>query len=104
MTFAWYGHLKKDLTNISLIKLVFISWGIAFFEYCFMVPANNKYGALEGYSPFQLKTLQELISLLVFFFFAMFFLVKVLNGTTCFLLYSLLQAYFSCSINLHHSN
>ena|SRR6186713_1389244 len=74
MTFAWYGHLKKDLSNISLIKLVLISWGIAFFEYCFMVPANNKYGTLEGYSPFQLKTIQELISLLVFFVFAMFFL------------------------------
>jgi len=74
MTFAWYGHLKKDLTNTSLGKLVLISWGIAFFEYCFMVPANNKYGELEGYSPFQLKTIQELISLVVFFFFAMFFL------------------------------
>ena len=74
MTYAWYGHLKKDLSNTSLIKLVLISWGIAFFEYCFMVPANNKYGVLEGYSPFQLKTIQELISLVVFFLFAMFFL------------------------------
>jgi len=82
MTFAWYGHLKKDLSNISLIKLVLISWGIAFFEYCFMVPANNKYGTLEGYSPFQLKTIQELISLLVFFVFAMFFLGMFWKRTT----------------------
>jgi len=74
MTFAWYGHLKKDLTNVSILKLIFISWGIAFFEYCFMVPANNKYGLMEGFSPFQLKTIQEVISLLVFFLFAIFIL------------------------------
>jgi uncharacterized protein (DUF486 family) len=74
MTFAWYGHLKKDLTNASILKLIFISWGIAFFEYCFMVPANNKYGLMEGFSPFQLKTIQEVISLFVFFLFAIFIL------------------------------
>lgn len=74
MTYAWYGHLKKDLTNTSLLKLTLLSWGIAFFEYCFMVPANNKYGLQEGFSAFQLKTIQEVISLLVFFLFAMFFL------------------------------
>lgn len=71
MTYAWYGHLKKDTHDMPLIKLVLISWGIAFFEYLFMVPANNRYGKLEGFSPFQLKTIQEVISLTVFFLFAM---------------------------------
>lgn len=74
MTYAWYGHLKKDTSNMPILKLIMISWGIAFFEYCFMVPANNRYGMLEGYSAFQLKTIQEVISLLVFFLFAVFFL------------------------------
>jgi uncharacterized protein len=75
MTYAWYGHLKKDTTDIPLMKLILISWGIAFFEYLFMVPANNRYGVKEGYSPFQLKTIQEVISLVVFAVFA----VMVLN-------------------------
>ncbi|MBN8669703.1 MAG: DMT family protein [Chitinophagales bacterium] len=73
MTYAWYGHLKKA-GEVPLIKLIFISWGIAFFEYLFMVPANNKYGLQEGYSAFQLKTIQEVISLAVFCAFAIFFL------------------------------
>ncbi len=59
---------------MPLLKLVLISWGIAFFEYLFMVPANNRFGKLEGFSPFQLKTIQEIISLTVFFLFAIFFL------------------------------
>lgn len=74
MTYAWYGHLKKDTSNMPLIKLILISWAIAFFEYVFMVPANNRFGKQEGFSPFQLKTIQEIISLTVFFFFALFFL------------------------------
>jgi uncharacterized protein len=74
MTYAWYGHLKKDTTDMPLLKLILISWGIAFFEYVFMVPANNRFGKLEGFSPFQLKTIQEVISLLVFFIFALVFL------------------------------
>lgn len=74
MTYAWYGHLKKDTSNMPMIKLILISWGIAFFEYVFMVPANNKFGKLEGFSPFQLKTIQEIISLGVFFIFALVFL------------------------------
>jgi len=74
MTFAWYGHLKKGSADMSLIKLVFISWGIAFFEYLFMVPANNRFGLKEGFSPFQLKTIQEVISLTVFCVFAVYFL------------------------------
>jgi uncharacterized protein len=74
MTYAWYGHLKKDVTDMPLLKLILISWGIAFFEYVFMVPANNKFGKMEGFSPFQLKTIQEIISLAVFCVFAIFFL------------------------------
>jgi len=74
MTYAWYGHLKKDTSDMPLLKLVLLSWSIAFFEYLFMVPANNRFGKLEGFSPFQLKTIQEIVSLLVFFLFAIFFL------------------------------
>lgn len=74
MTYAWYGHLKKGSADIPLIKLILISWGIAFFEYLFMVPANNRFGMQEGFSAFQLKTIQEVISLLVFGAFAVFFL------------------------------
>lgn len=70
MTFAWYGNLKNK--EIPLWKLVLISWGIAFFEYVFMVPANRL-----GYGEFnatQLKTIQEVISLLVFSFFSVLYL------------------------------
>jgi uncharacterized protein (DUF486 family) len=74
MTYAWYGHFKSDTSHMSLFKLILISWGIAFFEYLFMVPANNRFGKLEGYSAFQLKTVQEVISLIIFFLFAIFFL------------------------------
>jgi uncharacterized protein (DUF486 family) len=74
MTYAWYGHLKKDTSNMPLLKLILISWGIAFFEYMFMVPANNVFGKREGFSAFQLKTIQEVVSLLVFCVFAFFFL------------------------------
>jgi uncharacterized protein (DUF486 family) len=70
---SWYGHLKKA-DSMPLFKLVLISWGIAFFEYLFMVPANNKFGIKEGFSPFQLKAIQEIISLLVSAVFAVLFL------------------------------
>lgn len=74
MTYAWYGHLKKDTSDMPLLKLIVISWSIAFFEYLFMVPANNRFGKQEGFSPFQLKTIQEVISLTVFAVFALLFL------------------------------
>jgi uncharacterized protein (DUF486 family) len=74
MTYAWYGHLKKGMPDTPLFKLILISWGIAFFEYLFMVPANNHFGKLEGFSAFQLKTIQEVVSLIVFAVFAIFFL------------------------------
>lgn len=70
MTVAWYGHLKFRQT--SLVAVVLVSWGIAFFEYCLQVPANR-----YGYGQFtatQLKTIQEVISLTVFALFSAFYL------------------------------
>ncbi|MCB5258914.1 MAG: DMT family protein [Candidatus Cloacimonetes bacterium] len=70
MTFAWYGHLKYKST--PLFKVILISWFIAFFEYCFQVPANRMgYGVFNAY---QLKTIQEVITLIVFTGFSVFYL------------------------------
>jgi uncharacterized protein (DUF486 family) len=77
MTFAWYGHLKSAKTA-ALWKVVLISWGIAFFEYCFMVPAN-RIGNNEGLSAPQLKITQEFITLVVFCLFAAFYLGEQLR-------------------------
>ncbi len=71
MTFAWYGHLKYK--DEQLWKVILVSWGIAFFEYCFMVPAN-RIGYANGMSGFQLKLTQEVVTLLVFAGFAIFYL------------------------------
>jgi hypothetical protein len=70
MTFAWYGHLKYR--EVPLFKVIVISWMIAFFEYCFQVPAN-RIGSYE-FSAAQLKTIQEVITLLVFSVFSVFYL------------------------------
>jgi uncharacterized protein (DUF486 family) len=66
MTYAWYGHLKHR--EVPLWQAVLFSWGVAFFEYCLMVPAN-RWGS-STYAPYQLKVLQEVISLSVFVAFA----------------------------------
>src|SRR5688572_22835053 len=71
MTFAWYGHLKDK--GVPLWKAILVSWGIAFFEYCLMVPAN-KIGYADGLSGFQLKIIQEVITLVVFAVFAILYL------------------------------
>jgi uncharacterized protein len=71
MTVAWYGHLKQ--TNVPLWKAIIASWGIAFFEYCLMVPAN-RIGFANGISGFQLKMIQEVITLVVFAVFAVMYL------------------------------
>ncbi|MBV9989125.1 MAG: DMT family protein [Chitinophagaceae bacterium] len=71
MTFAWYGHLKDK--GLPLWKAILISWGIAFFEYCLMVPANRA-GYTGGLSGFQLKITQEIITLIVFSVFAVLYL------------------------------
>jgi len=71
MTWAWYGHLKY-LNTKPLWIVILIAWGIAFFEYCFQVPANRiGFRSFDGY---QLKILQEIITLIVFVFFAKFVL------------------------------
>ena len=70
MTFAWYGHLRYR--HVSIWTAIVASWGIAFFEYCFQVPANR-----WGYGEFnavQLKTIQEVITLVVFSVFSIFYL------------------------------
>ncbi len=76
MTFAWYGHLKfKELgwfDKFGLPAVILISWGIAFFEYCFQVPAN-RIGFDGNGGPFtlwQLKVMQEVVTLVVFTLFA----------------------------------
>lgn len=71
MTFAWYGHLKN--TGVPLWKAIAVSWGIAIFEYCLMVPAN-RIGFNNGMSGFQLKMTQEVITLIVFSVFAVLYL------------------------------
>jgi hypothetical protein len=84
MTAAWYGHLRyKDQ---ALWKMILISWGIAFFEYCLQVPANR-----IGYGMFnaaQLKVIQEVISVSVFAVFSVLYLKEELkwNHIAAFLL------------------
>lgn len=72
MTIAWYGHLK--VKNFPLWTVILISWGIAFFEYCLMIPANRIGFMKAGLTGFQLKIIQEVITLLVFMVFAIFVL------------------------------
>ena len=76
MTFAWYGHLKFE--NRPLWLLILASWLIAFFEYCFQVPAN-RIGFLGGISPGKLKIIQEVITLVVFVVFARVYLAERLT-------------------------
>jgi uncharacterized protein len=75
MTFAWYGQLKYP--HASLWLLVPVSWGIAFFEYCFAVPANHI--GQTVYSAAQLKTIQEVITLSVFAVFSTTYLGEALK-------------------------
>jgi len=75
MTMAWYGHLKYRKS--PLIAAILISWLIAFFEYCFQVPANRiGYGE---FTAFQLKIIQEVITLCVFVVFAYFYLGEAMK-------------------------
>lgn len=75
MTFAWYGHLKHKGSAIWLA--IVASWAIAFFEYCLAVPANRIGSAV--YSTAQLKTMQEVITLVVFSAFSVFWLKESLT-------------------------
>ena len=75
MTFAWYGHLKYGHAW-PLWKAILVSWGIALFEYCLAVPANRfGYGHFSGY---QLKIIQEVVTIIVFIVFATMFLKEKL--------------------------
>ncbi len=70
MTFAWYGHLNYK--SVPLWKVILASWAIAFLEYCFMVPAN-RIGS-RHFTTAQLKIIQEVITLVVFSGFSIFYL------------------------------
>ena len=72
MTFAWYGHLRHSATQ-PLWSAIFVSWCIAFFEYCLQVPAN-RIGFTAGIEPGKLKIIQEVITLAVFVPFAMLYM------------------------------
>jgi uncharacterized protein (DUF486 family) len=79
MTFAWYGHLKYG-HDWPLWKAILVSWLIALLEYCLAVPANRLgFGEFTG---FQLKIIQEVITLIVFIVFAVFFLKERLAWNT----------------------
>lgn len=77
MTLAWYGHLKfaelKWFSKLGIVSIILVSWGIAFFEYCFQVPANRIGFSANGgpFSLIQLKVIQEVITLMVFTLFAL---------------------------------
>lgn len=76
MTYAWYGHLKTLGTKPLWIAIL-VSWGVAFFEYCFQVPANR-----IGYGYFtlpQLKIIQEVITMVIFSLFTVFFMKEPVN-------------------------
>lgn len=75
MTFAWYGHLRFKSSALWIVILV--SWGIAFVEYCFQVPANRI--GHEFFDAAQLKTIQEIITLVVFCVFSVFYLKENLK-------------------------
>jgi len=75
MTFAWYGHLK--FKDVPLFKVIIISWGIAFIEYCFQVPAN-RIGHYQ-FKAAQLKAIQEIITLSVFSAFSILYLKEELK-------------------------
>jgi len=76
MTYAWYGHLKT-LGSKPLWIAIVASWGVAFFEYCFQVPANRI--GFQYFSLAQLKIMQEVITMVVFSVFAIFFMKEPLN-------------------------
>lgn len=76
MTYAWYGHLK-DMKGKAILIAILVSWGVAFFEYCLMVPAN-RIGA-NFYSLPQLKVLQEVITICVFAAFTVIYMKQKLS-------------------------
>ena len=87
MTIAWYGHLKHHKTT-PLAATILASWGIAFVEYCFKVPANRWGSDYYRFSTVQLKTIQEILSLVIFACFSAWYLGERLrwNHAVAFLL------------------
>jgi len=77
MTAAWYWHLKGGMTK-PLLLVIFISWGLAFVEYCFAVPAN-RLGYANGWTAAQLKVVQEAIAISVFAIFMVTYLGEPLH-------------------------
>ena len=75
MTFAWYGHLR--FKESPLLGAILVSWGIALVEYCMAVPANRLGSAV--YTTAQLKTMQEVITLVVFAGFSVFYLKEAIT-------------------------
>jgi len=91
MTYAWYGHLKS-LVGKPLWVVILVSWGLAFFEYCFQVPANR-----IGFGHFtlpQLKIIQEVITMVVFSLFAVFFMKTPLTRNYIYAALCLIGAVF----------
>lgn len=76
MTYAWYGHLK-DFKDKPLLVVILISWGVAFCEYCFQVPANRI--GYNFYSLGQLKVMQEIITMAVFALFSLLYMKEELK-------------------------
>ena len=91
MTLAWYGHLK-NLNTRPLWIVILISWGIAFMEYCFQVPANRL-----GYRYFdlpQLKVIQEVITMIVFAFFAHYYMKQPITRNLLYASFCLIGAVY----------
>lgn len=76
MTFAWYGHLKYP--HAPLFWVIVLSWGLAFVEYCFAVPANRL--GVSYFTVAELKTLQEIVTLAVFVGFSVLYLGDKMTG------------------------
>jgi uncharacterized protein (DUF486 family) len=91
MTFAWYGHLK-DLKAAPLWIAILSSWGIAFFEYCLQVPANRM--GSQVFSLQQLKISQEIIAMIVFAFFSVFYMKAPVTRNFLYASFCLLGAAF----------
>ena len=103
MTLAWYGQLRmKIFEGKTLWIVILMSWGIAFFEYCLMVPAN-KIGYAQGMTGYQLKIIQEVITLSVFVAFAWLVLGEKLtwNYAVSFGLI-VLAVYFAVGVRADH--
>jgi len=94
MTFAWYGHLKYE--GYPLYFVILASWAIAFFEYCFQVPAN-RLGHIH-FSAFELKIMQEIITMVIFVLFSFLYLEESIGwnhyvGFLCIIVGSLIIFY-----------